>query len=73
MWQSFGFAIQLGLSVFVDSLVAKTAILCVLIVISVASVLYMDSSVQPLDYQQPRSSHGLRSDDESSDSLLAKA
>jgi hypothetical protein len=73
MWQSFGFAIQLGLSVLVQSLVAKTVILTAMIVVAVSCVLYMDARVRPVDSPGPHKGGLRKDDDDSSERLLSSA
>lgn len=49
MWQSFGFAAQLAMNIFVKDMAIQVGLLLAVIVIAVLCMLYMDSNVQRLD------------------------
>lgn len=49
MWQSFGFAVQLAMNIFVKEMAIQVGLLLAVIVVAVGCMLYMDATVQRLD------------------------
>lgn len=49
MWQSFGFAVQLAMNIFVKDMAIQVGLLLAVIIVAVSCMLYMDANVQRLD------------------------
>jgi len=70
MWQSFGFAVQLLMNIYVDDLMIQLGVLAGVLLVALACMAYLDRNVQPFDTAKAVTRKHEHASSEGSQSLL---